>query len=75
MLADMGLVLFENSPMDVARTVKHITQSQSDELFICRQAAGLLALEQDDRQLVLGLGDVTLLDERFHETCIMEPMG
>ena len=62
MLADMGLVLFENSPMDVARTAKHITQSQSDELFICRQAAGLLELEQNDRQLVLGVGDVTLLD-------------
>jgi AraC-like DNA-binding protein len=31
-------------------------------LFICRQHAGLLALEQDGRQLVLGVGDVTLLD-------------
>ena len=62
MLADIELVLFENSPMDVARTVKHVAQSQGDELFVCRQAAGLLALEQDGRQLVLGAGDVTLLD-------------
>jgi AraC family transcriptional regulator, positive regulator of tynA and feaB len=62
MLAGTELVLFENSPMDVSRTVKHVAQSQSDELFICRQAAGLVALEQDGRQLVLGAGDVTLLD-------------
>ena len=62
MLADIELVLFENSPMNVARTVKHVAQSPGDELFICRQAAGLLALEQDGRQLVLGAGDVTLLD-------------
>jgi AraC family transcriptional activator of tynA and feaB len=62
MLADIELVLFENSPMNVARTAKHIAQSQGDELFVCRQAAGLLALEQDGRQLVLGAGDVTLLD-------------
>jgi AraC-like protein len=57
MLADIELVLFENSPMDVARTAKHVAQSQGDELFVCRQAAGLLALEQDGRQLVLGAGD------------------
>ncbi len=62
MLAGTGLVLFENSPMDVSRTVKHVAQSESDELFICRQTAGTLALEQDGRQLVLGVGDVTLLD-------------
>src|ERR1700722_11708507 len=62
MLAGIGLVLFENSPMDVSRTVKHVAQSQSDEFFICRQIAGLLELEQDGRQLVLGVGDVTLLD-------------
>jgi AraC-like DNA-binding protein len=62
MLADIELVLFENSPMDVARTAKHVAQSQGDELFVCRQAAGLLALEQDGRQLVLGAGDVILLD-------------
>jgi hypothetical protein len=36
MLTDIELVLFENSPMDVARTVKHVAQSQGDELFVCR---------------------------------------
>lgn len=61
-VAGAELVLFENAPMDVSRTLKHVAQSQSDDLFVCRQAAGLLALEQDGRQLVLGGGDVTLLD-------------
>jgi hypothetical protein len=36
MLTDIELVLFENSPMDVARTAKHVAQSQGDELFVCR---------------------------------------
>jgi AraC family transcriptional activator of tynA and feaB len=31
MLADIELVLFENSPMDVARAAKHGAQSQGDE--------------------------------------------
>jgi AraC family transcriptional activator of tynA and feaB len=62
MLADVGLVLFENSPMDVAHTSQHVAQSQGDELFICRQAGGLLALEQNGRQVVLEAGDIALLD-------------
>jgi AraC family transcriptional activator of tynA and feaB len=62
MVAGAELVLFKNSPMDVSRALKHVAQSQSDDLFICRQNAGLLALEQDGRELVLGVGDVTLLD-------------
>jgi AraC family transcriptional activator of tynA and feaB len=61
-LADIGLVLFENSPMDVSRTAFHVAQSPGDELFVCRQVAGALALEQDCRQIVLGAGDVALLD-------------
>jgi AraC family transcriptional activator of tynA and feaB len=68
MLAGTGLVLFENSPMDVSRTVKHVAQSQSEDLFICRQNAGLVALDQDGRQLVLGVGDVTLLDPNLPYT-------
>jgi AraC family transcriptional activator of tynA and feaB len=37
-------------------------QSPGDELFVCRQVAGALALEQDCRQIVLEVGDVALLD-------------
>jgi hypothetical protein len=60
--ADIGLVLFSNSPMDVARSMKHVADSQSDELLVCRQVYGLLALRQDGRELTLGAGDVALLD-------------
>jgi AraC family transcriptional regulator, positive regulator of tynA and feaB len=62
MLADIGLVLFENSPMQVARTARHIGRSDGDDLLVCRQVAGGLALEQDDRQVTLEAGDVILLD-------------
>ena len=53
MLADIGLVLFANSPMDVARTMQHVARSEGDDLFICRQVACALALEQDSRQVIL----------------------
>ncbi|QPF83805.1 helix-turn-helix domain-containing protein [Bradyrhizobium genosp. L] len=59
---DIGLVSFATSPMAVSRTAQHIAQAETDDLFICRQTAGNLALEQDDRRAVLGTGDMTLLD-------------
>jgi AraC-like DNA-binding protein len=59
--ADISLVSFSNSPMDVARSMKHIAESQSDEFFVCRQVYGSLALRQDGRELTLGAGDVALL--------------
>jgi AraC family transcriptional activator of tynA and feaB len=62
LLADMGLVLFENSPMEVARKPHHIANARTDELFACRQVAGELALEQEGRETLLRTGSVVLLD-------------
>lgn len=64
-LADIHLVLFENSPMTVSHTGRHIARTDTDRLFVCRQVAGGLALEQDSREVVLEPGDITLLDPRL----------
>jgi AraC-like DNA-binding protein len=64
MLADIGLVVFENSPMAISHTLRHASGSNPDELFVCRQLAGRLALEQHGREVLLGPGDITLLDPR-----------
>jgi AraC family transcriptional activator of tynA and feaB len=64
-LAEIGLVLFENSPMAISHTARHVAHTSPDELFLCRQVAGALALEQDSRDLVLEPGDMTLLDPRL----------
>jgi AraC family transcriptional activator of tynA and feaB len=64
-LADVGLVLFENAPMGISHTTHHTGRMQADELFICRQAAGTLALDQNGREVLLEAGDVTLLDPRL----------
>jgi AraC-like DNA-binding protein len=64
-LADIGLVLFENSPMTIAHTARHISNANSDELFVCRQVAGGLALEQNSRRVALEPGDFTLIDPRL----------
>jgi AraC family transcriptional activator of tynA and feaB len=62
MLADIGLFLFANSPMDAVRSAQHVARAGNDEPFLCRQISGALALEQDGRQVVLKAGDLTLLD-------------
>lgn len=56
-LGDLGLLLFENSPMEVSKN-----RAAADELFVCRQMAGRLAVEQSGREAVLDAGDMTLLD-------------
>lgn len=61
----IGLVLFQNSDMSVTHTRRHIAHANTDELFICRQFGGRVALEQDGRQVVLDSGDVTLIDPRL----------
>lgn len=55
-IADMGLVLFENSPMTVTRTALHIAHSESDSLFVCQQVRGSVAIEQNGRQVILRAG-------------------
>lgn len=64
-LADIALVLFENSPMTIAHTRCHAAHVNTDEFMVCRQVAGRLALEQDSREVVLEPGDITLLDPRL----------
>lgn len=64
-LAEIGLVLFENSPMDISHTRQQCAHLAADELFVCRQVAGLLGLEQAGREVVLEPGDMTLLDPRM----------
>jgi AraC family transcriptional regulator, positive regulator of tynA and feaB len=67
-LSDIKLVVFENSPMAVAHTTRHIAHLVSDELFICRQIAGSCLIEQDSREAPLEPGDITLLDPRLPYT-------
>jgi AraC family transcriptional regulator, positive regulator of tynA and feaB len=68
MLADIGLLQAENSPISVTVTTAQAAQARSDELFVCRPLRGTMAVEQESRQLVLDSGDITLIDPRFaHE--------
>jgi AraC family transcriptional regulator, positive regulator of tynA and feaB len=63
-LDDLTLVSFESSPMTVSHTSRHIAHTISDDLFICRQLAGKLLLEQEGREVTLRAGDMTMLDPR-----------
>jgi AraC family transcriptional activator of tynA and feaB len=61
-MSDIGLVQFTNSPMTVSHTTRHVAQARIDDLFLCRQIAGSLTLEQEAREVVLKPGDMALLD-------------
>jgi AraC family transcriptional regulator, positive regulator of tynA and feaB len=61
-LADIGMVLFENSPMEVQRTLLHVSRAKTDDLFLCRQLSGALTIQHEGREVSIGLGDMTLLD-------------
>lgn len=61
-LGNVGLVLFQNSPMQVSHTARHVASTKSDHLFVCRQLSGKLFLEQEGRAISLESGDVMLLD-------------
>ena len=67
-LADLQLLIFCNSPMDVSRAQRDIAQTRSDELFVCQQLAGSLALEQQGREITLTKGDFCLLDPQLPYT-------
>jgi AraC family transcriptional activator of tynA and feaB len=61
-LSDLRMIQFENSPMAVSRTARHIGRTRDDDIFFCRQTAGELLLEQDGREVLLRPGELTLLD-------------
>jgi AraC-like DNA-binding protein len=64
-LADLQLLTFCTSPMDVSRTRIDIARARSDELFVCQQLTGSLALEQQGREISLTTGDFCLLDPQI----------
>jgi AraC-like DNA-binding protein len=61
-LGNLELVLFHNSPMQVSHTARHIAHAKSSHVFLCRQVAGTMLLEQDTREIALEAGDMALLD-------------
>ncbi len=61
-LADISILRFQNSPMQVVRSKRHIAMAQTNELFVCRLLDGELSLEQSGREVRLKAGDMTLID-------------
>jgi AraC-like DNA-binding protein len=72
-VADIGLVRFETAALHVHRTQRHIALAASDELFLCRQLAGTLAIEQLTRSVELTPGSMTLLDPLVPYTAQFSP--
>ena len=64
-IGDIGLVKFENSAMAISHTQYHADRSASDDLLVCRQDAGSLAVQQAGRELTLEAGTITLIDPRL----------
>ena len=63
-LSDIGLILFNNSPMISFHDARHIAHANPDEFLLCRQIAGSALVMQGDREAALDPGDTTLVDPR-----------
>lgn len=55
-LAETGVVSFENSPMSISHTERHIATRDANEIFICQQALQLDSPICRSRQSTLLLG-------------------
>jgi AraC family transcriptional activator of tynA and feaB len=60
-LAEIGLIEFDADGFHFSRGGRH---ADSDDLLVCRQVAGSMALEQCGREIVLEPGSFMLLDPR-----------
>ena len=58
-LSDIGLVLYKSTPMYCSASAHHVEHANAEELFVVRQVAGVIVVQQDSREVVLGSG-------RFH---------
>jgi AraC-like DNA-binding protein len=63
-IADIALVTYENTPMYCRATRHHVGYGNSEEIWVVRNGAGVVILEQAGREVVMKAGDVTLLDPR-----------
>lgn len=61
-LADLAVLIFQSSPLNVVRTRQNIARASTDDLFICNQLAGRAQLEQHGREVLLTPGVFCLLD-------------
>jgi hypothetical protein len=48
--------------MNAIRSAQHLARAEDSDLFLCRQISGVLALEQEARQVLLKAGDFALLN-------------
>jgi AraC family transcriptional regulator, positive regulator of tynA and feaB len=63
-LADIGLVLYESSPM-YCSNVRHVKRANPDEIMVVRQVAGVYVSEQDTREVIMKAGDIAVFDPRL----------
>ena len=61
-LADVGFIRCTHSPINISRTTDHIARAKTDDLLLCRQIAGTMALEQEGREVALRAEEFTLVD-------------
>jgi AraC family transcriptional activator of tynA and feaB len=70
---DIGLVEFETSELTVWHTARHVARADCENIFVCRQLTGQLAIEQCGRQAMLQPGDFTMLDSRLPYSATFSP--
>jgi hypothetical protein len=67
-IGDIELAQFDASPVQSVRRPRHITGSDTENLFLVRQISGRFALEQSGRSAMLESGDMVLIESTLPST-------
>jgi AraC family transcriptional regulator, positive regulator of tynA and feaB len=61
-LAEIRLIKYKTSPIQIARTARLIERDTDDDLLVLLQLSSHTMFEQNSREAMLEVGDITLLD-------------
>jgi AraC-like DNA-binding protein len=69
-LAEIRVIIYKASPTKIACTTRHVERATDDDLLVLLQLSGQAMFEQNSQEVMLEVGDITLLDPLLPHTGI-----
>jgi AraC-like DNA-binding protein len=64
-LANIGLMQVHMSTVNISHDKTHVARGADDDLLVCQPLSGSYFIEQDNRKVVCGVGEFSLLETRL----------
>jgi AraC-like DNA-binding protein len=64
-LANIGLMRVRMSTVNITHDKTHVARGADDDLLVCQPLSGSYFIEQDNREVVCGVGEFSLLETRL----------